>query len=167
LPLGKLLTLSGQEICAILARHGFVGVRQCGSHVIMQKHLEKLLSRFLCRTIQKFVSGHSNPLSDSLVFQEANLNHNSHAGCPAHTLQRSFFNQHLGIFMTITLTIPDDVVQSLKLPRQRMESVPIRVVSSRWARFALPILLITPQLSIKKNPRSLRYAGFLSYNGST
>ena len=31
-------------------------------------------------------------------------------------------NQYLGIFMAITLTIPDDVVQSLKLPRQRMEA---------------------------------------------
>ena len=34
----------------------------------------------------------------------------------------NFFNQHLGIFMPITLTIPDDVVQSLKLPRQRIEA---------------------------------------------
>jgi predicted HTH domain antitoxin len=34
----------------------------------------------------------------------------------------NFFNQHLGIFMAITLTIPDDVVESLKLPRQRIEA---------------------------------------------
>jgi predicted RNA binding protein YcfA (HicA-like mRNA interferase family) len=33
--------LSGQEICAILACHGFVEVRQRGSHVIMQKQLEE------------------------------------------------------------------------------------------------------------------------------
>jgi predicted RNA binding protein YcfA (HicA-like mRNA interferase family) len=39
--LGKLRILSGQEICAILARHGFVEVRQRGSHVIMQKQLEE------------------------------------------------------------------------------------------------------------------------------
>jgi len=32
--------LSGQQICAILARHGFVEVRQRGSHVVMQKQLE-------------------------------------------------------------------------------------------------------------------------------
>jgi predicted RNA binding protein YcfA (HicA-like mRNA interferase family) len=38
--LGKLRILSGLEICAILARHGFVEVRQRGSHVIMQKQLE-------------------------------------------------------------------------------------------------------------------------------
>jgi len=39
--LGKLRILSGLEICAILARHGFVEVRQRGSHVIMQKQLEE------------------------------------------------------------------------------------------------------------------------------
>lgn len=39
--MGKLRILSGQEICAILARHGFVEVRQRGSHVIMQKQLEE------------------------------------------------------------------------------------------------------------------------------
>jgi predicted RNA binding protein YcfA (HicA-like mRNA interferase family) len=39
--LGKLRILSGQEICAILARHGFVEIRQRGSHVIMQKQLEE------------------------------------------------------------------------------------------------------------------------------
>jgi predicted RNA binding protein YcfA (HicA-like mRNA interferase family) len=39
--LGKLRIFSGQEICAILARHGFVEVRQRGSHVIMQKQLEE------------------------------------------------------------------------------------------------------------------------------
>jgi len=39
--LGKLRILSGLEICAILARHGFVEVRQLGSHIIMQKQLEK------------------------------------------------------------------------------------------------------------------------------
>jgi predicted RNA binding protein YcfA (HicA-like mRNA interferase family) len=35
--LGKLRVLSGREVCRILARHGFVQVRQRGSHVIMQK----------------------------------------------------------------------------------------------------------------------------------
>lgn len=39
--MGKLRILSGQEICAILARHGFIEVRQRGSHVIMQKQLEE------------------------------------------------------------------------------------------------------------------------------
>ena len=34
----------------------------------------------------------------------------------------NYINQHLSILMAITLTIPDDVVQSLKLPRQRMEA---------------------------------------------
>ncbi len=33
-------TLSGKEVCLILLNHGFVKVRQKGSHVIMQKVLE-------------------------------------------------------------------------------------------------------------------------------
>jgi hypothetical protein len=32
--LGKLRVLSGKEVCAILARHGFVKVRQRGSHIV-------------------------------------------------------------------------------------------------------------------------------------
>jgi predicted RNA binding protein YcfA (HicA-like mRNA interferase family) len=38
--LGKLRVLSGREVCAILARHGFLEVRQRGSHVVMQKRTE-------------------------------------------------------------------------------------------------------------------------------
>jgi predicted RNA binding protein YcfA (HicA-like mRNA interferase family) len=34
--LGKLRTLSGREVCALLAEHGFVEVRQRGSHIVMQ-----------------------------------------------------------------------------------------------------------------------------------
>jgi predicted RNA binding protein YcfA (HicA-like mRNA interferase family) len=37
--LGKLRILSGKQVCAILARHGFLEVRQRGSHVVMQKRL--------------------------------------------------------------------------------------------------------------------------------
>ena len=33
----KLRTLSGKEVCDILAQHGFLAVRQRGSHVAMQK----------------------------------------------------------------------------------------------------------------------------------
>jgi len=35
--LGKLRVLSGREVCHILAQHGFVQVRQRGSHIVMQK----------------------------------------------------------------------------------------------------------------------------------
>jgi len=38
--LGKLQILSGQQVCGILAHHGFVEIRQRGSHIIMQKQLE-------------------------------------------------------------------------------------------------------------------------------
>ena len=33
-------TLSGKEVCLILSRHGFINVRQKGSHIIMQKQTE-------------------------------------------------------------------------------------------------------------------------------
>jgi len=35
--LGKLRVLSGSQVCAILAKHGFQEVRRRGSHIIMQK----------------------------------------------------------------------------------------------------------------------------------
>ena len=37
--MGRLRALSGSEVCAILARHGFVEVRRRGSHIVMQKRL--------------------------------------------------------------------------------------------------------------------------------
>ena len=37
--MGKLRVLSGKEVCAILAPHGFIEIRQRGSHVVMQKRL--------------------------------------------------------------------------------------------------------------------------------
>lgn len=37
LRLGKLKILSGKEVCKILMAHGFIAVRQKGSHIIMQK----------------------------------------------------------------------------------------------------------------------------------
>ncbi len=33
----KLRILSGREVCAILARHGYIQVRRKGSHIVMQK----------------------------------------------------------------------------------------------------------------------------------
>jgi predicted RNA binding protein YcfA (HicA-like mRNA interferase family) len=38
--LGKLRVISGREACRILARHGFVEVRQRGSHITMQKRTQ-------------------------------------------------------------------------------------------------------------------------------
>lgn len=32
--------LSGKDVCEILMKHGFVQVRQRGSHIIMQKRIE-------------------------------------------------------------------------------------------------------------------------------
>jgi len=38
--LGKLRVLSGWEVCKILTQHGFLQVRQQGSHIVMQKKVE-------------------------------------------------------------------------------------------------------------------------------
>lgn len=38
--MAKLRVLSGQEVCQILARHGFAEVRRRGSHIVMQKILD-------------------------------------------------------------------------------------------------------------------------------
>ncbi len=35
--MAKLRVLSGEDVCRILSEHGFVRVRQRGSHVVMQK----------------------------------------------------------------------------------------------------------------------------------
>src|SRR5580704_2211314 len=39
--LGKLKVLSGHEVCSILAAHGFQEKRQTGSHIVMQKAVDK------------------------------------------------------------------------------------------------------------------------------
>jgi predicted RNA binding protein YcfA (HicA-like mRNA interferase family) len=38
--LSKLRVFSGKQMCKILEQHGFVNVRQRGSHVVMQKKTE-------------------------------------------------------------------------------------------------------------------------------
>jgi len=38
--LGKLRIFSGREVCDLLAEHGFVLIRQRGSHILMQKRTE-------------------------------------------------------------------------------------------------------------------------------
>lgn len=39
--MGKLRVLSAREVCQILEQHGFVEVRQRGSHIIMQQQTDK------------------------------------------------------------------------------------------------------------------------------
>ncbi|MBC7973117.1 MAG: type II toxin-antitoxin system HicA family toxin [Verrucomicrobia bacterium] len=51
--MGKLRVLSGQAVCQILAEHGFVAVRQRGSHIIMQLKTEETTTTVpvqLCQT---------------------------------------------------------------------------------------------------------------------
>ncbi|MBA2647745.1 MAG: type II toxin-antitoxin system HicA family toxin [Pyrinomonadaceae bacterium] len=36
----RLRRLSGREVCAILSKHGFMQVRQRGSHAVMQKRTD-------------------------------------------------------------------------------------------------------------------------------
>ncbi len=38
--MGELRVLSGRDVCAILAAHGFAQVRQRGSHIVMQRRSE-------------------------------------------------------------------------------------------------------------------------------
>jgi predicted RNA binding protein YcfA (HicA-like mRNA interferase family) len=38
--MGRLRVLSGREACRILQQHGFVEVRQRGSHIVMQRHTD-------------------------------------------------------------------------------------------------------------------------------
>jgi len=35
--LGRLRIFSGRQLCALLEQHGFVKIRQRGSHIVMQK----------------------------------------------------------------------------------------------------------------------------------
>jgi predicted RNA binding protein YcfA (HicA-like mRNA interferase family) len=37
--MGRLRVLSGREVCRILQQHGFVEVRQRGSHIVMQRRI--------------------------------------------------------------------------------------------------------------------------------
>ncbi len=37
--MAKIKIFSGKEVCRILSEHGFVNVRQRGSHIVMQKRL--------------------------------------------------------------------------------------------------------------------------------
>ena len=39
--MGRLRIFSGQEICRFLERHGFLEVRQHGSHIIMQRRVQR------------------------------------------------------------------------------------------------------------------------------
>ncbi|NOZ63705.1 MAG: type II toxin-antitoxin system HicA family toxin [Caldiserica bacterium] len=38
--MGKLRVFSGEAVCKILSKHGFVEVRRRGSHIVMQRKLE-------------------------------------------------------------------------------------------------------------------------------
>jgi predicted RNA binding protein YcfA (HicA-like mRNA interferase family) len=38
--MGRLRVLSGREVCRILQQHGFVEVRQRGSHIVMQRRTD-------------------------------------------------------------------------------------------------------------------------------
>lgn len=35
--MGRLKIFSGRQLCAVLEQHGFVNIRQRGSHIVMQK----------------------------------------------------------------------------------------------------------------------------------
>ncbi|HOC90050.1 MAG TPA: type II toxin-antitoxin system HicA family toxin [bacterium] len=37
----RLRILSGRQVCVILSRHGFLEVRRRGSHIVMQRKIDK------------------------------------------------------------------------------------------------------------------------------
>lgn len=39
--MGKIQKLSGKEVCQILEKHGFSEIRRKGSHIAMQKKIDK------------------------------------------------------------------------------------------------------------------------------
>ncbi|GAB4380037.1 MAG: type II toxin-antitoxin system HicA family toxin [Elainellaceae cyanobacterium] len=39
--MGNFRTFSGKELCTLLEQHGFIKVRQKGSHIVMQKRTEE------------------------------------------------------------------------------------------------------------------------------
>ena len=38
--MAKLRAMNGRDVCAILAQHGFVQLRQRGSHIVMQRRTD-------------------------------------------------------------------------------------------------------------------------------
>jgi predicted RNA binding protein YcfA (HicA-like mRNA interferase family) len=64
----KLRVLSAREVCKILQKHGFVVVRQSGSHIIMRRNLPE-------RTITVPVPNHSEIAKGTLksIVQQSEL----------------------------------------------------------------------------------------------
>ncbi|HRQ71777.1 MAG TPA: type II toxin-antitoxin system HicA family toxin [Phycisphaerales bacterium] len=38
--MGRLRVLSGRDVCRLLGEHGFIQVRQRGSHIVMQRRVD-------------------------------------------------------------------------------------------------------------------------------
>jgi hypothetical protein len=74
--LGKLRVLSGKQVCDILAHHGFLEVRQRGSHIVMQKKLRDT-TPFRFQITRSCVWEHYNRLFVNRVWQGVSLNRNS------------------------------------------------------------------------------------------
>ncbi|MBX9637593.1 MAG: type II toxin-antitoxin system HicA family toxin [Nitrosomonas sp.] len=70
--MGKLRILSGQQLCAILAQHGFIEVRRRGSHIVMQKKMDTQRLPYLYLIIPKYASEHFNPSFANQELPEAN-----------------------------------------------------------------------------------------------
>ena len=64
--MARLRVLSGREVCAILARHGFREVRRRGSHAIMQRRIDGATATVpvpLHRMVRRGTLGHISELS--------------------------------------------------------------------------------------------------------
>jgi predicted RNA binding protein YcfA (HicA-like mRNA interferase family) len=65
-------TLSGKEACKILEKHGFILVRQRGSHIIMQKKIDNSTVTVPVPDHKELRTG-TLQLLDNQVFQKRNL----------------------------------------------------------------------------------------------
>jgi predicted RNA binding protein YcfA (HicA-like mRNA interferase family) len=69
--LGKLRVFSGKQVCDILARHGFLEVRQRGSHIIMQKQFPDTTLTVPVPNHAELRKARCNPSSASAALSEA------------------------------------------------------------------------------------------------
>jgi hypothetical protein len=68
----KLRVLSGSQVCKILMKHGFIQVRQTGSHIIMRRQLPDRASPYQYQTIRNLHAELSKALSIKAKYHDLN-----------------------------------------------------------------------------------------------
>ena len=73
----RLPSLSAREVCRILQKHGFVIVRQKGSHLILRKELpERGITVALSQTIREIAKGTLKSIIDQSEIPKAEFQKN-------------------------------------------------------------------------------------------